>query len=121
MEPPRIEFAEELKLLGQKVRMSFAKNKTQDLFKGFMPRKKEIKNKVGSAVYSVEIYDDLPFFESFDPSTEFEKWAAVEVSDYFNVPSKMHLLVIRSGEYTVYNYKGNGSDISKIYEYILSV
>jgi AraC family transcriptional regulator len=120
MEQPRIEIVEDLKLLGQRVRMSFANNQTQNLFKGFMPRKKEIKNSVGLEVYSVEIYDNNLFFKTFDPTKEFEKWAAVKVSDYNNVPEEMHSLIIPTGEYAVFNYKGDGSDISDTYEYIIS-
>ncbi len=119
MEQPRIEFIKDLKLLGQRVRMSFVNNQTQNLFKSFMPRKNEIKNNVSSDVYSVEIYEDIMFFESFDPTKEFEKWAAVEVSNYNKVPAKMECLNIPSGEYAVFTYKGDGTKVSEAYQYVL--
>lgn len=119
MDQPRIEIIEELRLIGQRVRMSFINNKSQNLFKTFMPRKNEIKNSVDPDVYSVEIYDNNMFFEPFDPTKEFEKWAAVKVSACSKVPAEMDCLIIPSGEYAVFTYKGDGRKVSETYQNIL--
>jgi AraC family transcriptional regulator len=47
----------------------------------FMPRRKEIQNCLTKDLFSVEKYDNSTTFENFNENTEFEKWAAVEVSE----------------------------------------
>ena len=87
---PRIETLPETRLIGVKVRMSFANNKTGMLWQTLMPRRREIEN--GSAdLYSVEVYDDTNFFSNFNPTTEFEKWAAVAVSEQSPIPENMEV------------------------------
>jgi len=107
-------------LIGQRIRMCFAENKTRMLWQEFMPRKKEIKNCIGTDLFSLEIYDDTSFFKNFDPKKEFEKWAAVEVTDFNFVPDKMETLVIPSGLYAVFNYKGSANDAANFYRYIFA-
>jgi AraC family transcriptional regulator len=43
-----------------------------ELWKSFMPVKKEIKNVIGSELYSIEVYERL-FFSNFIPEREFDK------------------------------------------------
>src|SRR5215216_4511817 len=105
---PRMETIEEKKLVGRRMNMSFYENKTFELWRSFMPRRKEITNNIGSDLYSVELYD-LLFYKSFDPSKEFEKWAAIEVQDFESVPDEMETLVIPSGPYAVFVHKGPAS------------
>jgi len=115
---PRIENLQETKLIGQKVRMSFADNKTGELWRSFAPRKKEIKNPVGADLYSMEIYPDSYFFNKFDPSTIFEKWAAVAVSGFDEVPDDMETFTIPSGLYAVFTYKGKPSEAHETFRFI---
>jgi len=72
----RIEILPEKKFIGKKIRMSFLNNKTHELWKSFMPYRKEITNNIGQELYSIEIYEPL-YFNNFDPGREFEKWAAI--------------------------------------------
>lgn len=116
---PRIEKTQATKLIGNKIRMSFVNNETGKLWQKFMPKRKAIINLVGTELYSVELYD-IHFFKNFDPSKEFEKWAAVKVSDFENVPTDMDTLVIPSGEYAVFHYKGKPSEAQATYQYIYS-
>ncbi|MBN2009772.1 hypothetical protein JW960_10555 [candidate division KSB1 bacterium] len=44
---PRFETLSEKCLIGQRVKMSFTDNKTFQLWRGFMPRRKEIHNSIG--------------------------------------------------------------------------
>ena len=115
----RIEVLKEKKLAGKILRMSFASDRTYDLWRSFMPRRNEIKNKTGAELYSVEIYGS-GFFEPFDPSKEFDKWAAVEVSDYDFIPDEMKTLTIPSGLYAVFIHKGPASEGEKTYQYIFT-
>ena len=79
---PRIETLEEEKLVGKRIRISFSDYKTSDLWRTFMPRRKEIKNTVGSDLFSVEVYPE-GFFDKLDSKADFEKWAAIEVADFY--------------------------------------
>jgi AraC family transcriptional regulator len=82
-----------------------------------MPGRKEIKNNVGLELYSVEVYCPQ-FFDKFDPYTEFDKWAAVEVTDFDTIPHEMAAIRSPSGLYAIFLYKGPASEGQKIYEYI---
>jgi AraC family transcriptional regulator len=101
----RIEHLKEKKLIGKKCLMSFASNRTAELWKSFMPCRKEIENSLSSDLYSMQIYTPL-FFERFDPKEEFEKWAAMEVRNLNSVPDGMQTFVLPAGMYAVFLYKG---------------
>jgi AraC family transcriptional regulator len=115
---PRIELLKETKLIGKRMRMSFADNKTFKLWRSFMPVRKEIKNSIGSELYSLQIYEPL-FFNNFDPNREFEKWAAIEVNDFDNVPDEMETFTLTGGLYAVFIYKGAASAAVNTFQYIL--
>lgn len=119
LEQPRIETISEIKLVGKRINMSFSNIQSHRLWRSFMPKRKEIANVLSDKLYSLEIYKDVNFFETFDPTAEFEKWAAVEVSDFEAVPSEMEPLVIPSGKYAVFSYKGKGSEVSETYRSII--
>lgn len=97
--------------------MSFAVNQTFELWRSFMPGRKEIKNAVGTDLYSLEVYDP-GFFHPFRPEKEFEKWAAVQVSDFDNLPPQIETMVLPSGLYAVFTYKGLQSNAAGIYNQI---
>jgi len=83
-----------------------------------MPHKKEIQNVVGTDLFSVEIYNDTNFFKNFNPNKEFEKWAAVEISELKNIPDEMEPITIPKGLYAVFSHKGPASEGPKTYQYI---
>lgn len=114
---PKIELLSEKKLVGKSQIMSFANNTTFELWRSFMPRRNEIKNSVGSALFSLEIFPEN-FFIDFNPSAEFEKWAATEVSDHASVPDNMQKLVVPEGLYAVFIHKGPASEGQRTYNYI---
>lgn len=119
---PKLKFEnlEEKKLIGKRTTMSFSDNKTPALWKSFMARRKEIQNAGGPDLFSVEIYPPF-FFDNFDPTAQFEKWAAVEVTDFATVPKEMETLVLPSGLYAVFIHKGPAGDGPKTYNYIFTV
>lgn len=116
---PRLQILTEKKLVGLKIDMSFTNNKTRQLWQTFMPRRKEIKNSLNHAFYSIEIYRP-GFFDNFDPTIDFQKWAAIEVTDFDQVPVDMEKFVIPQGLYAVFLYRGLAIDAPKIYQYIFS-
>ena len=51
---PIIETLAEKKLIGKRIQMSLANNKTRELWQSFMPRRKEIQNNIGTDLYSMQ-------------------------------------------------------------------
>jgi AraC family transcriptional regulator len=114
---PRIEILTEKRFAGKRVIMSFSGNKTGALWRNFMPKRKEIKNSVGTERYSIEVYPPV-FFHNFDPDASFEKWAAVEVTDFLAIPEEMETITVPAGSYAVFIHKGPASDGPVTYSYI---
>ncbi len=115
---PRIEVLPQTQLVGLRMQMTFAQNRTRELWQSFMPRRKELTTVVGSDLYSVEVYPNTAFFESFDPTRTFEKWAAVQVSVLDGIPEDMEHLELSEGPYAVFLYKGKPSEAPATYQYI---
>lgn len=115
---PRIEVLKTKLLAGHKLRMSFAENRTAELWRGFMPLRRNIRNIAGHDLFSVEVYNDVDFFKSFDPNRQFDKWAAVEVTGSDDLPEDMELLILPEGFYAVFIHKGPASEGPKTYAYI---
>lgn len=113
----RIETLTEKKLIGKRKIMSLSDNLSYELWSNFMPRRKEIQNNIGKDLFSVQVYDYL-YFDRYDPDKEFEKWAAIEVSDFDTVPRGMETLKLPGGLYSVFTYKGSASEGGKAFRYI---
>lgn len=97
--------------------MSLTTKKTFELFRSFMPRKKEIKDRIGDAVIDLREYPSN-YFHRFDPSKEFVKWALSEVAHYDDVPEGMSSYTLRSGLYAVFISDESGPIAQEIFEYI---
>ena len=116
---PTIETLSEKKLIGKRMIMSLSNNKTPELWKSFMPRRKEIENSVGTNLYSMQIYDPL-YFSNFDSTADFEKWATIEVTDFDKVPDEMEFFTLIGGLYAVFIHKGDVSSAPKTFQDIFS-
>ncbi len=103
---PTIITLQEKKLVGSYARMSLTSDKTIDLWKSFMPLRKQITNNLGSDLYSLRIYDKNYNFQTIDLEQEFFKWATMEVSSFSDIPDGLHPLHLNGGLYAVFNYKG---------------
>ncbi len=110
----------EKKLVGKRIRMSLSGNRTAELWQSFMPRRKEIRKKLNAEFISVEVYDPEMEFIDFTPETEFEKWAAVEVSNYDETPEGMETLDIPGGLYAIFDYKGAANEFESTFRYIFA-
>jgi AraC family transcriptional regulator len=106
---PEIKILKEKKLIGKRIKMALIDDKTSELWKSFMPSRKEIKNNIGSELYSMQVYNPL-YFNNFNPRAEFEKWAAIEVTDFNTVPDTMKTFVLKGGLYAVFIYNGSSID-----------
>jgi len=114
---PEIKFMSSTLLTGRHLTMSFAHDRTFELWSSFMPLRKNITNAVGNDLFSVQVFPD-GYFDPFDPSNQFEKWAAVEVSDHKAVPVGMETLVIPEGLYAVFIHKGPAWEGPRTFGYI---
>jgi len=115
---PRIVNLVGKRLVGKRMTMSFADNRTFELWRSFMPVRKEIQNSIGTDLYSLQIYAPL-FFDNFDPTAKFEKWAAIEVSAFDLIPREMETFTLVSGLYAVFFYKGDANAAAGTFQYIL--
>ena len=66
----------------------------------------------------MQIYPDS-YFDQFNPSAEYIKWAAVAVEDIEDQPKDMQSFLLEGGLYAVFEYKGSSADNS-IFQYIYS-
>lgn len=105
-------------LLGKCLKMRYSQNKTVQLWQSFMPLKKHIKNTVGNDVYSVQVYEQLFDYNSFDLEAQFTKWATIEVSDEKGNDLDLQKLELEGGLYAVFLHKGSSSDFQKTFERI---
>ncbi len=112
----RIETLQEKKLVGKGLKMSLANNKTMELWAEFAPEIKNIANRHPSEKISMHIYNEL-YFNDFNPTNEFENWAAVEVSDFSLFPKGLDTFLLQGGLYAVFDHKGFNTDTS-IFQYI---
>jgi AraC family transcriptional regulator len=106
---PKIVELQTKKLVGIRLSMSLANNKTAELWRAFMLQRNQVANKVNNDLVSMQIYDPT-YHTNFNPANEFEKWATVEVTNFDNVPQQMETFVLPKGLYAVFDYKGLNTD-----------
>lgn len=114
---PVIKTLQEKKLVGKRMTMSFAVYKIAELWHTFLPGRKEITSPVTNELISLVIYKP-GHFDDFRTTNEFERWAAIEVANFDNVPAEMETFVIPGGLYAVFHYKGLNTDPA-VFQYIL--
>ena len=114
---PRIETLTERKLIGKRLTMSLADNQTLKLWQSFMLRRKEIKSNLTTELFSMQVYPQSFDFTFSNLKAEFDKWAAIEVADFENIPNDMETYTLTGGLYAVFDYKGLSTD-TKIFQYI---
>ena len=114
---PRIVTQKERKLIGKKLRMSLRNNRTSELWRSFMPDRMKIKNRLSNDLISMSVYEGT--LQNGNMDEEFEKWAAIEVDDFNEIPEGMERFVLIPGLYAVFDYKGLNTDNS-IFVYIFT-
>jgi len=107
---PRIENIDQKKLVGMKLTMSLAENKTAELWRSFMTARKLISNPIGTNLYSLQTYDSS-YFTNFNPNSKFQKWAVAEVTDFKNIPEHFEAFTLPGGLYAVFQHKGMDTSI----------
>lgn len=115
---PIIKILPEKLLVGKRLVTNLADNKTAELWKSFMPERKEIKNSRGHDLYAIQVYQESYNFKKFDVYAFFEKWATVEVEDFNTIPEGMEAFILKEGLYAVFVHKGRASDGEKTFRFI---
>lgn len=57
----------------------------------------------------------------FSPTTQFEKWAVVEVFTYGRIPDGMESYRLPGGDYAVFHHKGPASAAPQVFQHIFGV
>ncbi|NRT14701.1 AraC family transcriptional regulator [Flavobacterium sp. 28A] len=96
----------EKKVIGIPMEMSYADYKARELWQRFMPKRNEVQNRVGADYFSIEVFS-TSYWDQFNPTATFQKWAAVTVPHFDTIPAGMQSLVIPAGLYAVFIYKGD--------------
>ena len=112
---PRVELLKSTKLIGIHMKMSLAKNKTAELWQKFMTRRAEVRNRSTRDYISMQRYGKD---WHFSPEAPFQKWAAVEVSSFSEVPHDMDTYTLSGGLYAVFVHQGPASAAVKTMQYI---
>src|ERR1043165_355984 len=115
---PQIKSLPEKKLVGMHIKTSLSENRTPELWRSFMPRRKEILNTMGTDLYSLRVYADSFDISAMNYQTQFDKWAAVEVLSFDDVPAGMEPLLLTGGQFAVFNYRGSAADAEPFFRHI---
>ena len=107
-----------LLLCGISLTMSHSNDKMPELWQSFMPRRKEIKNNLITDLFCQQIYDKSFEGKFFNPKMFFEKWEAIEVTDFDIVPDEMETYALTGGLYAVFIHKGVANTGAKTFSYI---
>jgi AraC family transcriptional regulator len=114
---PRIQTILPKKLIGKRLKMSFADYRIEQLWKSFSPRRKEIVNYLTNDLISMAIYPKNHFTE-FRPDNEFERWATAEVSDFNMVLHEMETYILPGGLYAVFHHQGDAKEFFRTMQFI---
>jgi AraC family transcriptional regulator len=91
---PQIKIFPSTKFIGKSLSFSYSDYRAFELWSSFMPRRNEIQNTIGTALYNIQVN---PENFDFNPNAPFIKWAAMEVSTFDCVPNGMETLEIPEG------------------------
>jgi AraC family transcriptional regulator len=92
---PRIATLNERKIVGMRLTMSFADYRIAELWRSFLPKRKEITNNCTNDLISLVVYKSNHFID-FSPTSQFERWAAVEVVDFERIPIGMESYILQT-------------------------
>ncbi|MEQ9404720.1 MAG: GyrI-like domain-containing protein [Cyclobacteriaceae bacterium] len=121
MEAPEIIQIPDKKLIAMRISMSIADNKTRELWQGFRPRISEIKNRIGTDFYSLQHYPQGFDLKAFTPNVQFERLAAIEVSDHSEVPEGMEAYMLAGGQYAVFTHHGPATAFARTFQFIFGI
>lgn len=118
MDSPRIAEIESKRMTGLHAEISMSANRTRELWSLFMPRLRDIENRIGNDLYSIQVYKNISDLRDFDQNTRFTTWAAVEVSESSKTPDGMENFILPGGLYAVFLHYGPSHTFPETAKYI---
>jgi AraC family transcriptional regulator len=119
---PRIETISPIQLVGKRMHMTLADNKTPDLWRAFMPYRQKVAHRVNEGmVYEVILYEGGFNPAAFHIHSLFEKWAAAEVHKVETLPDGMEHFLLPGGTYAVFQHKGPAHTFGQTARFIYGV
>lgn len=100
-------------LVGKRVTTTVATDRPETYWRPFKMNLKAIDNANTERFYSVQTFDRIADMNQFNHETEFEKWAAAEVSEIGNVPEGLEVFNFDGGKYAMFVHKGTAADFNK--------
>ncbi|HCD53064.1 MAG TPA: GyrI-like domain-containing protein [Balneolaceae bacterium] len=115
MNLPQIEIRQstKIRLAGLSITSSLASRDLKDLWMKFRRLQKDFQDPKSHDSYSVSIYRNGFDPAAFTPNTIFKQWAATKVDQDFLIPDGLSELIIPTGTYAVFMYKGTAADYPK--------
>lgn len=110
---PKILPIKTIKMVGCKLLMNLAEDKTSLLWEMFMSRCCNIKKRKNNMLYSIQFYEKDTNFMSFERLKKYENWAAVEVESFTDIPQGLESLIVPSGLYARFIYQGLAANFSQ--------
>ena len=104
-------------LAGYKTETSLTNDHTKSLWQKFMKDRMLMPERFGTRYFSVSQYP-IDYFDYFDPSKEYTKWATMETPG--NAPDTMETLEIMDGTYAVFIHHGPAVLAFKTFHYIFN-
>lgn len=114
---PYIRIFPSKKLFGKHTTVTMASDDPTALWRPFKMKLKELGINNTECFYSIQVYDGVDFSQ-FTPSTEFEKWAAIELDNRQKPPRDMETFELVGGKYAVFIHKGTSVTLHKTTDFI---
>lgn len=114
---PQIKVSTPILLVGMCARRVTHATPPASLWQLFMPHHHEIANRIGGHVVSAQVYGKGI---TASPDLAFDRWAAVEVSHFEDIPPGMEVLELEPSSYAVFEYTGPASGGMAVMQYIFS-
>ena len=118
MQEPRIETTTPKHIAGKRLSMTYAADRTSELFRSFMPHRNLIENLTGDEVYAVNVFMPGTTPATITTETVFEKWAAIEVTEPGNLPEGMEHFILPGGMYAIFIHKGPAAAFARTFGFI---
>ncbi|WP_290845668.1 GyrI-like domain-containing protein [Flavobacterium sp.] len=98
--------------------MSFADNRSFELWSGFMPKRKKLANVRRNDLFSLQTYPKG--FDFSDATREFTKWAGAAVNPEAEIPEDFKSIEIPEGKYAVFLHVGSGQTAAITFGHIFN-
>jgi len=109
---PRFETLSPTSLVGHHRTMTFAQDRTAELWRDFRAALKTVVGAVPTPFFSVNAYGPA---SDFRPNTPFEKWAAVPAPHAETPPESLETFTLPGGLYAVFRHRGPAREAPAVF------